>query len=123
MEHGSTGSRTGSGDSVEHGSTRGRAEPDNSVEHGSDAPDDPLSVRVGELARDENGDSAGFYVEDDGIGLPEDADRVFESGFTTEESGTGLGLAISERIAEAHGWTAHALASEDGGARFEFRTP
>ncbi|WP_096393622.1 ATP-binding protein [Halorubrum trapanicum] len=96
----------------------------NSVEHGRDSPDDPLSVRVGAgTLRDGDGEEIlGFYVEDDGIGLPEDADRVFESGFTTEESGTGLGLAISERIAEAHGWTARALDGEDGGARFEFRT-
>ncbi len=99
--------------SVEHGSTSGRTEPD-----------EPLSVRVGGgTLRDDDGEEVpGFYVEDDGIGLPEDADRVFDSGFTTEESGTGLGLAISERIAEAHGWTAHALAGADGGARFEFRT-
>jgi len=92
----------------------------NSVEHGRDSPDEPLSVRVG--ARTRGPGPAGFYVEDDGDGLPDDADRVFESGFTTDESGTGLGLAISERIAEAHGWTARALNGEDGGARFEFRT-
>ncbi|MEZ3164703.1 ATP-binding protein [Halorubrum sp. RMP-47] len=94
----------------------------NSAEHGRDAPDDPLSVRVGSMAADERGEPTGFYVEDDGTGLPDDADRVFESGFTTDESGTGLGLAISEQIAEAHGWTAHALTGERGGARFEFRT-
>ncbi|QUO47363.1 ATP-binding protein [Halorubrum ruber] len=98
--------------SVEHGSTSGRI-----------GPDDPLSVRVGAGTLHDDGEAvSGFYVEDDGIGLPDDADRVFDSGFTTEESGTGLGLAISERIAEAHGWTAHALAGADGGARFEFRT-
>jgi signal transduction histidine kinase len=74
------------------------------------------------MAADESDEPAGFYVEDDGSGLPDDADRVFESGFTTDESGTGLGLAISEQIAEAHGWTAHALTGERGGARFEFRT-
>ena len=92
----------------------------NSVEHGRDSPDEPLSVRVG--ARTRGPGPAGFYVEDDGDGLPDDADRVFESGFTTDESGTGLGHAISERIAEAHGWTARALNGENGGARFEFRT-
>ncbi|MEZ3167685.1 ATP-binding protein [Halorubrum ejinorense] len=97
----------------------------NSAEHGRDSPEDPLSVRVGTTTfRDESGaETDGFYVEDDGTGLPDDElDRVFESGFTTEESGTGLGLAISERIAEAHDWTVTARAGEDGGARFEFRT-
>jgi len=92
----------------------------NSVEHGRDSPDEPLSVRVGAGAG--GSEAEGFYVEDDGCGLPEEADRVFDSGFTTDESGTGLGLAISERIAEAHGWTVRALNGEDGGARFEFRT-
>ncbi|TKX74541.1 PAS domain S-box protein [Halorubrum sp. GN11_10-6_MGM] len=93
----------------------------NSVEHGRESPADDLSVSVGTL--DEEDGDAGFYVEDDGTGLPEaDVDRVFESGFTTDDSGTGLGLAITKRIAEAHGWTVHALAGGDGGARFEFRT-
>ncbi|ELZ59911.1 MULTISPECIES: ATP-binding protein [Halorubrum] len=93
----------------------------NSVEHGRDSADDPLSVRVGATLRDDDAVD-GFHVEDDGTGLPEeDIDRVFESGFTTEESGTGLGLAISKQVAEAHGWTVEARAAEGGGARFEFR--
>ncbi|WP_283403519.1 ATP-binding protein [Halorubrum sp. DM2] len=110
--------------SVEHGSTGSRAEPDDSVEHGRDSADDPLSVRMGATLRGDDGTAVdGFYVEDDGTGLPEDdIDRVFESGFTTDESGTGLGLAISKRIAEAHGWAVEARAAEGGGARFEFRT-
>jgi PAS domain S-box-containing protein len=125
VEHGSTGSRTESGDSVEHGSTSGRAGSDDGADRGRAATDEPLSVRVGAGTFGAEGESPadGFYVEDDGVGLPEeDLDRVFESGFTTDESGTGLGLAISERIAEAHGWTVTARAGEDGGARFEFRT-
>ena len=125
VEHGSTSSRAGPDDSVEHGSTSSRAGPDDSVEHGRDSPDEPLSVRVGAgtFRADDGSPADGFYVEDDGVGLPEeDLDRVFESGFTTDESGTGLGLAISQRIAEAHGWTVAARAGADGGARFEFRT-
>ena len=110
VEHGSTSSRTASGDSVEHGSTSSRA-----------GPDAPLTVRVGSVEfRGE--DATGFYIEDDGRGLPNDADRIFETGFTTDEDGTGLGLAISERIAEAHGWELQATAGECGGARFEFKT-
>ena len=130
VEHGSTSNRTKSGDSVEHGSTGSRAEPDDSVEHGRsrDAAKtnaDPLAVRVGEASfRGDGGPiGSGFFVEDDGAGLPEDAiDRVFESGFTTDENGTGLGLAITKRIAEAHGWEARAMTGSSGGARFEFRT-
>ncbi|MEA5408257.1 ATP-binding protein [Haloarculaceae archaeon H-GB2-1] len=63
----------------------------------------------------------GFYVADDGCGFDdEDCERVFESGFTTDEHGTGYGLAIVEQIAAAHGWTVTAGNGPDGGARFEF---
>ncbi len=120
--------------SVEHGSTGSQAPPDDSVEHGRRSPnadggaggDAPLTVRVGEAAfrGDEEETETGFFVEDDGRGLPKgESDRVFESGFTTEENGTGLGLAITKRIADAHGWEVRALAGESGGARFEFKTP
>jgi len=114
--------------SVEHGSTGSRAEPDDSVEHGQrpgEECDGPLTVRVGAAAfRGDDGESRhGFFVEDDGCGLPEsEHDRVFDSGFTTEENGTGLGLAITKRIADAHGWEVRALAGDAGGARFEFKT-
>jgi signal transduction histidine kinase len=64
---------------------------------------------------------SGFYVADDGSGIPEDKrESVFESGFSTEESGTGFGLAIVAEIAEAHHWEPTVTDSRDGGARFEF---
>ena len=63
----------------------------------------------------------GFYVADDGPGVPEDErDDVFEFGFSTADEGTGFGLSIVESIAEAHGWAVSLTAGEDGGARFEF---
>ena len=68
------------------------------------------------------GPSAGFYVEDDGPGVPEaDRQRVFEFGETAdaEADGTGFGLAIVEEIARAHGWTVRVTGSASGGARFE----
>ncbi|WP_144919931.1 PAS domain-containing sensor histidine kinase [Halorubrum salsamenti] len=113
--------------SVEHGSTCSRAEPDDSVDRGRQSPDDdgdPLTVRVGDAAfrGDDGAAGRGFFVEDDGRGLPEEGDRLFESGFTTAENGTGLGLAITKRIADAHGWEVRALTGESGGARFEFKT-
>jgi signal transduction histidine kinase len=83
----------------------------NAQEHAGDA----VTVTVGHLPD-------GFYVEDDGPGVPADhRDEVFEAGFTTNsaEGGTGMGLAIVERIADAHGWTV-SLADGDGGARFDF---
>ncbi|AZH24844.1 PAS domain S-box protein [Haloplanus aerogenes] len=98
VEHGSTGSRTEAGDAVEHAG-------------------DDVHVRVQPLDF-----TAGFAVEDDGPGIPEDErEDVFEHGFTTAEEGTGFGLAIVEQIAEAHGWSVSVTDGRDGGARFEFR--
>ncbi|RDZ97820.1 two-component system sensor histidine kinase/response regulator, partial [Haloferax sp. Atlit-6N] len=56
----------------------------NAVEHGG--PD--VTVRVGTFQN-------GFYVADDGDGVPEDErDHVFEYGYSTSQSGTGFGLSI-----------------------------
>ncbi|WP_435116093.1 sensor histidine kinase [Halolamina sp. C58] len=83
----------------------------NSIEHN----DGGITVRVGRSAD-------GFYVADDGRGIPEgERDRVFEAGFTTGEHGTGLGLNIVEEIVTAHGWTIRARAPDDGGVRFDIR--
>ena len=80
----------------------------NSVEHGGE------TVVVGDIP-------AGFYVADDGPGIPlEDRERVFEGGYSTDADGTGFGLAIVRRIAEAHDWQIRITESDDGGARFEF---
>jgi signal transduction histidine kinase len=81
------------------------------VRHGGD----DVTVRVGRLA-----DGTGFYVEDDGPGIPDaDRDGVFHRGYSTSDEGTGFGLAIVATIADAHGWTVTATAGADGGARFE----
>jgi signal transduction histidine kinase len=75
-----------------------------------------VTVTVGALA-----DADGFYVEDDGHGIPiDDREAVFEPGVTTAESGTGFGLTIVKRIAEAHDWTVTVETGTDGGARFVF---
>jgi signal transduction histidine kinase len=82
----------------------------NAVEHG----DGDVTIRIGKL------DGEGFYVEDDGPGIPEDKrEVVFDSGFTTNRDGTGFGLAIVKEIVEAHGWTVAVTDSDEGGARFE----
>ncbi|WP_336002465.1 histidine kinase N-terminal 7TM domain-containing protein [Halorientalis halophila] len=121
----------------------------NSIEHAGPA----VTVTVGALpdghlagersgSQQVGGARTGFFVEDDGPGIPEDErEHVFESGYTTATGGTGFGLAIVEGIASVHGWQVSvtdaatggstavadgapgrsADASEDrGGARFEF---
>jgi PAS domain S-box-containing protein len=96
---------------VEHGAEP----PSQAVEDGgSDEAGQSVSVRVGDLPD-------GFYVADDGPGIPEaERDRVFESGYSDAEGGTGFGLAIVEQISEAHGWSVQITESEAAGARFEF---
>jgi signal transduction histidine kinase len=72
-----------------------------------------VTVTIGTMAD-------GFYVADDGPGIPpEDRETVFEPGYTTRKGGTGLGLRIVQRIVDAHGWEISVTDSESGGARFE----
>jgi len=82
----------------------------NSKDHAGETP----TIRVG--PRD-----GGFYVEDDGPGIPEgDRESVFEWGVTTADDGTGYGLAVVRTIARAHGWEVSVTDGSTGGARFEF---
>ena len=83
-----------------------------------DESDGPLQVRVG-------GTDEGFFVADDGVGIPdEERARVFDPGYSSNRNGdgTGLGLTIVERIATAHDWGVNVTTSTGGGARFEFES-
>ncbi len=81
----------------------------NSVDHGGD----DVTVRVGPL-------DTGFFVEDDGPGIPDDDKaEVFDHGFTTREDGHGYGLSVVRTIVNAHGWDIVAVDAASGGARFE----
>ncbi|WP_158055480.1 GAF domain-containing sensor histidine kinase [Halorussus halophilus] len=71
------------------------------------------TVRIGML-------DSGFYVEDDGPGIPKDErESVFEGGYSIGEGSTGFGLSIVEEIAGAHGWDVKIVDGNEGGARFE----
>jgi signal transduction histidine kinase len=83
----------------------------NAVEHAGE----DITVRIGRYP-------AGFYVEDDGPGIPEsEREKVFDSGYTTGEEGTGMGLSIVETIATAHGWEIEVGNGTEDGARFEIQ--
>lgn len=81
----------------------------NAVEHGGST----VTIGVGEL-------DEGFYVEDDGPGIPPERwDDVLDMGYSTTEGGTGFGLSIVERIADSHGWDVDVTEGSEGGARIE----
>ena len=48
-------------------------------------------------------DTITVAVDDNGVGLPQDRERIVEPYVTTREKGTGLGLAIVNKIVEEHG--------------------
>jgi len=91
---------------------------ENTFRNATDHNDRPLTVSVGMLADDD-----GFYIEDDGDGIPEDErEAIFEHGYTTSDEGTGIGLYIVTDIVDGHDWDITATDSSDGGARFEITT-
>lgn len=88
----------------------------NAIEHGGPE----VTVEVGDA-------DGGFYVADDGPGIPAARrERIFEPDVSGSEGGSGLGLFVVRRIAEAHGWSVSATGADgdengdEGGARFEF---
>ncbi|QAU12744.1 histidine kinase [Halorubrum sp. BOL3-1] len=83
----------------------------NAVDHGGS----DVSVTVGGL-------DDGFYVADDGRGIPpEDRDDVLTAGYTSAADGTGFGLSIASQVVEAHGREISVSESASGGARFDVR--
>ena len=94
--------------SVEHGSTGSQQKPGDPADRGG------VTVTVGAT-------EDGFYVADDGPGVPEaEREALFEAGYSTADDGSGFGLAIVDRIATAHGWSVTVADSAESGARFEF---
>lgn len=83
----------------------------NAIDHGGE----DVTITVGDVS-----DADGFYVEDDGPGIPaEKREQVFEAGYSTAHRGTGFGLNIVKEIVDAHDWTVQLTDGADGGARFE----
>lgn len=81
----------------------------NAVENGGEE----VTVSIGDL-------HDGFYVADDGPGIPDaERDNIFDQGYSRTEGGTGFGLAIVQNVALAHEWEVEVTEGNDGGARFE----
>ncbi|WP_446660184.1 sensor histidine kinase [Blastomonas sp. SL216] len=60
-------------------------------------------------------------LDDNGIGLPADRDRIVEPYMTTREKGTGLGLAIVKKIVEEHYGELAFEPNDQGGTRVTIR--
>lgn len=60
-------------------------------------------------------------IEDNGIGLPADRERLTEPYVTTREKGTGLGLAIVNKIVDEHGGDMSFASTPTGGTRVTLR--
>ncbi|MFO7811842.1 MAG: ATP-binding protein [Pelovirga sp.] len=74
----------------------------------------------------QNEQEKGFYVADDGSGIPEPIrDRLFEPFFTTKAvgEGTGLGLAVAQAAIKDHGGAIRIDRSTLGGALFTVTLP
>ncbi|EMA27351.1 ATP-binding protein [Halobiforma nitratireducens] len=80
----------------------------NAIEHAG--PD--CRVRLGVV-------ETGFYVEDDGPGIPPSVrEKAIEADYSTRGTG-GLGLALVQAVVQAHGADLTISAAADGGARFD----
>jgi len=82
-----------------------------------------LGLYAGEIAvtmRDA-GDAIAITIEDNGIGLPNDRERITEPYMTTREKGTGLGLAIVNKVVDEHEGDMSFASTPAGGTRVTLR--
>jgi signal transduction histidine kinase len=70
----------------------------------------------------ENGELL-ISVSDTGVGLPQQADQIFNAFFTTKVQGIGMGLSISRSIVESHGGRLWAAENSPRGASFHVALP
>lgn len=95
----------------------------NAIQHTPQTAD--VTIRVGT-----DGDDAVLEVADEGPGMTqEDADRVFERFYRTDESrarasgGTGLGLSIVNSLVKAHGGSVTVTTAPGAGCCFRVNLP
>jgi C4-dicarboxylate-specific signal transduction histidine kinase len=91
--------------------------------NGIDAMKDVSGGRELTLKTQHESDHLLISVSDTGVGLPAQANQIFDAFFTTKGQGTGMGLSISRSIIESHGGRLWAAGNSPGGARFCFTLP
>jgi PAS domain S-box-containing protein len=97
----------------------------NGVEAMNEVPEASRKIWVRAQPSEHNGSPAVLIsVQDSGRGLKQaDADRLFETFYTTKSHGLGMGLAISRSIVEAHGGRLWLASPAGPGATFQFVLP
>ena len=94
----------------------------NAVEAMDGVADRPRELTITSAAGEK--DQALVEVRDTGVGLdPTNADRLFQSFYTTKADGMGMGLAISRSIIAAHEGRLSAAPNEPHGALFRLTLP
>jgi C4-dicarboxylate-specific signal transduction histidine kinase len=84
---------------------------------------DEVPVRRLRVSTVSRGDEIELSVEDSGPGLGPDAERLFDSFYTTKQGGMGMGLPICRSIVATHGGRIEAGSGASGGARFIVTLP
>ncbi len=73
------------------------------------------------VAMQQDASGVTIRITDNGIGLPQDRERIVEPYVTTREKGTGLGLAIVKKIVEEHGGEMGFAPAPGGGTQVTMR--
>jgi PAS domain S-box-containing protein len=92
----------------------------NAIESVSEADRDPRRVRVTTVL---DGNAVEVAVADTGVGLPDDAEDIFDPFVSSKADGLGMGLTISRTIVDAHGGRIWAEPGHPVGAVFRIRLP
>jgi signal transduction histidine kinase len=97
----------------------------NAFEAMTAAPDDDREIVVRSQRQEDDGNPGVLVaIEDAGSGFaPEDAERLFETFYTTKVQGLGMGLSISRTIIADHGGRLWAVARQPRGAVFQLALP
>ncbi len=81
-----------------------------------------VEVRL-EIEKIKHAKFAKVIVSDNGTGIKEDKEKIFEPFYSTKSSGSGLGLAICKQIIEKHGGWIDFETELNKGTRFYFYLP
>jgi signal transduction histidine kinase len=86
-------------------------------------PGGTLSVSVCR-SKDGSPPTAAIAFADQGTGIrPENLEKIFEPGFTTQGGSPGLGLAVTRKVIEQHGGTIYVESREGHGTTFTLALP